>query len=182
MNGRGIEYSEGVNQSVTTNILDVVKRFHSSRNQAPAKPASSSVKQPQPVDALPLRPGFRLTTPDHSRALLTGVNSYSFQQHNCKTSTAQPSLIGDYYFRKSQQVTRFGMLHAHWCGRCENSRGYIFRRGYGSGEYSIGFQQCPPTFPNTAMSSLRDFVGSRALKWQISYGSVDSEKIHGNDI
>ena len=74
------------------------------------------------------------------------------------------------------------MLHAHWCRRCGNSRGYIFRRGYGSGEYSIGFQQWPSTFPNTAMSSLRDFVGSRALKWQISYGSVDSKKIHGNDI
>jgi hypothetical protein len=77
---------------------------------------------------------------------------------------------------------KIGMLHAHWCGRYGNSRGYVFRRGYGSGEYSIGFQQWPTTFPNTAMSSLRDFVGSRALKWHISYGSVDSKKIHGNDI
>lgn len=47
-----------------------------------------------------------MTTLDYSHALLTGVNSYSFQQHNCKTSTAQPSLIGDYHFQKSQRVTK----------------------------------------------------------------------------
>lgn len=103
MNGRGIEYNEGVSQSVITNILDAVKRFHSSRRQALAQPTSSSVKQAQPVDALFPIP---MTTPDHSHALLTGVNSYSFQQHNCKTSTAQPSLIGDYYFQKSQRITK----------------------------------------------------------------------------
>lgn len=101
MDGRGIEYNEGVSQSVITNILDAIKRFHSSRRQALAQPTSSSVKQAQPVDALFPIP---MTTPGHSHALLTGVNSYSFQQHNCKISTVQPSLIGDYYFQKSQRV------------------------------------------------------------------------------
>ena len=97
-----MEYNEGVSQSVITNILDAVKRFHSSRRQALAQPASS-VKQAQPVDALFPIP---MTTPGHSHALLTGVNSYSFQQHNCKISTVQPSLIGDYYFQKSQRVIK----------------------------------------------------------------------------
>jgi hypothetical protein len=177
VNGRGLEYNEGVSQSVITNILDAVKRFHSSRRQVLAQPTSSSVKQAQPVDALFPIPNTRPFTCIADRSQLLQLSTAQLQNLNSSAFLNRRLLLSE-----KPADNKIGMLHTHWCGRYGNSRGYIIRRGYGSGEYSIGFQQWPSTFPNTAMSSLRDFVGSRALKWQVSYGSVDSKKIHGNDI